>query len=101
MHEYSKLIGFRDWLKSIRNDPEYRQVQRRNGRVQFDANGNHIPGPFTVEARRMILDELLKVQAEYGEQLISPDEIELIRREWSLSLAQNLDRRRVQSLSEI
>ena len=100
MHEYSKLIGFRDWLKSIRNNPEYRQVQRRNGKVQFDANGNHIPGPFTVEARRMILDELLKVQAEYEEQLISPDEIELIRREWSLSLAQNLDRRRAQSPSE-
>lgn len=100
MHEYSKLIGFRDWLKSIRNDPEYRQVQRRNGKVQFDANGNHIPGPFTVEARRMILGRLLEVQAEYGEQLISPDEIELIRREWSLSLAQNLDRRRAQSLSE-
>jgi len=101
MHEYSKLIGFRDWLKSIRNNPEYRQVQRRNGRVQFDANGNHIPGPFTVEARRMILDELLKVQAEYGEQLISQDEIELIRWEWSLSLAQNLVHRRSQGVSEV
>jgi DNA sulfur modification protein DndC len=100
MHEYSKLIEFRDWLKSIRNDPEYRQVQRRNGKVQFDGNGNHIPGPFTVEARRMILDRLLETQADYGKQLISLDEIELIRREWSLSLAQNLDRRRAHSPPE-
>ena len=48
----------------------------------------------------MILDKLLEVQAGYGEQLISPDEIELIRREWSLSLAQNIDRRRTQSLQD-
>lgn len=96
-YEYSILIGFRDWLKSIRNNPEYRQVQRRNGKLQFDNNGNHIPGPFTVEARQMILDRLLHVQEEYGEQLISPEEIELIRREWSLSLAQNLGRRLVKT----
>jgi DNA sulfur modification protein DndC len=93
MHEYSKLIGFRDWLKSIRNDPEHRQVHRRNGKLQFDGNGNHIPGPFTVEARQMILQRLLETQTEYGEQLISPEEIELIRREWSASLAQNIERR--------
>ena len=101
MHEYSKLIGFRDWLKSIRHNPEYRQVERRNGKLQFDANGNHIPGPFTVEARQMILQRLLDTQTEYGEQLISPEEIELIRREWSSSLAQNIERRsRVDILNE-
>jgi hypothetical protein len=27
------LIDFRDWLKSIRNDPAMRQVARRNGQV--------------------------------------------------------------------
>ncbi|MFM8444353.1 MAG: DNA phosphorothioation system sulfurtransferase DndC [Methylococcus sp.] len=94
MHKYSKLIDFRDWLKMIRNNPEFRQVERRNGRVQFDSNGNHIPGPFTVEARRMILNKLLETQDEYGEELISPAEIELIRREWSASLTHNINRRR-------
>ncbi len=93
MHEYSKLIEFRDWLKSIRNNSEYRQVHRRNGKLQFDGNGNHIPGPFTVEARQMILQRLLDTQADYGVQLISLEEIELIRREWSASLAQNIERR--------
>ena len=92
MHEYSKLIEFRDWLKSIRNNSEYRQVHRRNGKLQFDGNGNHIPGPFTVEARQMILQRLLDTQADYGVQLISLEEIELIRREWSASLAQNIER---------
>jgi DNA sulfur modification protein DndC len=85
MHKYIKLIEFRDWLKSIRNNPEFRQVERRNGKVQFDSNGNHIPGPFTVEARRMILNQLLETQDEYGEELISPSEIELIRGEWSVN----------------
>lgn len=94
MHEYTVLIAFRDWLKTIRNDPAYRQVERRNGRVQFDGNGNHIPGPFTVEARQMILEKLLETQSTYGEQLILPEEIELIRREWTDSLTQNIDRRK-------
>lgn len=93
MHEYTVLIAFRDWLKTIRNDPAYRQVERRNGRVQFDGNGNHIPGPFTVEARQMILDKLLETQERYGEMLILPEEIELIRREWSSSLMHNIGRR--------
>lgn len=93
MHEYSVLIDFRDWLKSIRNDSRYRQVERRNGKVQFNISGGHIPGPFTVEARQMILDRLLDVQNKYGETLILPEEIELIRREWTDSLSQNISRR--------
>ena len=101
MHEYSKLIEFRDWLKSIRNNPEYRQVHRRNGKLQFDGNGNHIPGPFTVEARQMILQRLLDTQADYGEQLITPEEIELIRREWSASLAQNIERQSQAKIAQV
>lgn len=92
MSEYSDLIDFRDWLKSIRNDSRYRQVERRNGKVQFNGNGNHIPGPFTVEARQMILEKLLEVQNKYGATLILPEEIELIRREWTDSLSQNISR---------
>lgn len=98
MHEYGDLIAFRDWLKSIRNDPRYRQVERRNGKVQFDGSGNHIPGPFTVEARQMILNKLLEIQAVYGETLILQEEIELIRREWSASLTHNISRQKTNSL---
>lgn len=100
MHEYSVLINYRDWLKSIRNDPRYRQAERRNGKVQFNGSGGHIPGPFTVEARQMILEKLLEVQKEYGEMLIMPEEIELIRREWSESLNQNISRRK-QAITEL
>jgi DNA sulfur modification protein DndC len=34
--EYSGLIDFRDWLKSIRNDSAMRQIKRRNGQISFN-----------------------------------------------------------------
>lgn len=80
--QFQPLLEFRDWLVEIRNKPEYRQNERRNGQMQF-RDGKHIPGPFTIEARKMILNRLLEVQAEYGEPLISAEEIELIRSIWT------------------
>ncbi len=80
--QFQPLLEFRDWLVQIRNKPEYRQNERRNGQMQF-RDGKHIPGPFTIEARKMILNRLLEVQAEYGEPLISVEEIELIRSIWT------------------
>lgn len=86
-HEYKPLIEFRDWLKEIRNDPEYRSVERRNGLVTFDATGKHIPGPFTIQARQMILDKLLETQKIFGgSPLISTEEIDLIKSIWAQEL---------------
>jgi len=85
-HHFSVLIEFRQWLKDIRNDPRYRSVERRNGEISFNARGEqiqHIPGPFTIQARKMILDRLLQTQEEYGDQLISSEEIELIHATWA------------------
>jgi DNA sulfur modification protein DndC len=85
--QYGCLIAFRDWLKSKRNDPAMRQVTRRNGKVTFDLErGIHIPGPFTIQAREMILHKLLETQAEYGEELISEAEIQMIRKHWTEDL---------------
>lgn len=84
---YTCLIDFRDWLKSIRNDPSMRQVVRRNGRVSFNVEkGTHIPGPFTIQARKLILQKLLEVQEQYGEPLITEAEIQIIRRIWTEDL---------------
>jgi DNA sulfur modification protein DndC len=85
-HHYLPLVAFRDWLKSIRNEPAFRQAARRNGRISYDATGRHIPGPFTIQARRMILDRLLQTQAEFGAELISADEIQSIKRIWTEDL---------------
>ena len=85
-HHFSALIDFRLWLKSIRNDPRYRSVERRNGEITFNSRGEqikHVPGPFTIQARKMILDKLLVTQAEYGDPLISHDEIQRIHAIWA------------------
>ena len=86
-HQYKVLVDFRDWLRSIRNEPKYRQVERRNGRIQFDLTGKHIPGPFTMQARRLILDKLIEAEKEYGGRLISDEELDLIQSTWANELS--------------
>ncbi|WP_266064502.1 DNA phosphorothioation system sulfurtransferase DndC [Brucella intermedia] len=85
-HHFQPLIKFRDWLRAIRNEPKMRQAVRRNGKLTFDPNGKHIPGPFTIQARREILSGLLKVQAEFGAPLISEAELQQIQKIWSEEL---------------
>lgn len=79
------LVRFRDYLHAIRNDMEYRDYERRNGQLGT--------GPFTLEARKEILEELLKIQKEVGKQVISDDELSRIRRIWSEDLMQIAQRR--------
>jgi len=87
-HQYKPLVEFRDWLKDIRNKSEYRQAYRRNGRLTFDLSGKHIPGPFTIQTRKMILERLIKVQDEFGDCLISEEELDLIYQHWTTELQQ-------------
>jgi DNA sulfur modification protein DndC len=86
--EFIPLIQFRDWLKSIRNDPSRRQVLRRNGKLTFNIDGKHIPGPFTIKARMEILERLLDTQKVFGDTLITGDEQDLIHRIWAAELQQ-------------
>lgn len=81
--EFEPLLDFRDWLANVRNDYTRRQAHRRNGNLTFQANGSLVPGPFTIDARREILDKLLATQEEVGIELISSDEIERIKATWA------------------
>lgn len=88
-HEgYQPLLDFRDNLVAYRKNQSMRSAIRRNGRLTFDATGKHIPGPFTIQARKEILAELLRVQAEFGSPLISEEEINLIHKIWATELQQ-------------
>ena len=80
------LIQFRDWLKGIRNNPELRQATRRNGKLTFNSDGKHIPGPFTIQARQEILRRLQTVQEDFGDVLITDDEIKRIHEIWTNEL---------------
>lgn len=85
---YQPLLDFRDNLVAYRKNQSMRSAIRRNGRLTFDATGKHIPGPFTIQARKEILAELLRVQAEFGSPLISEEEMNLIHKIWATELQQ-------------
>jgi DNA sulfur modification protein DndC len=74
------LLNFRDWLKLIREDHSLRETKRRNGKVG--------PGPFTLSARRMILERLLSLQTQTGTELISEGEREEIARLWNMDITE-------------
>ena len=66
---------FRNRLKAISENPDYRSKVRRNGEPGL--------GPLTFEAREMLLNELLALQEETGQELISELEVRLIREQWA------------------
>lgn len=70
------MLEFRNWLLTIRSDPAYRHEFRRNG--------DKGPGPFTLEARKEILQKLLEVQGRVEVNLISTAEIDYIERQWDI-----------------
>ena len=84
--ELIPLAEFRTWLMSIRDIPEYREKKRRNGTVYEDKQGNLGFGPFTWEARQMILRKLLITQKKMNYELITIDELKAIDAIWDNEL---------------
>ena len=76
------LREFRDWLVSIRQNPEFRDNKRRNGKVYQKANGEYGFGPFKMSARQEILKRLLVLQRDTGFELITIDELKTIDTIW-------------------
>lgn len=89
--EFLPLLEFRDWLVEIRNNEKYRQYRRRNGQLTMK-DGRLIPGPFTIEARQMILERLLAMQEKFDEPLISQAEIDFIKKTWAEDLISDYER---------
>lgn len=82
-HEFGPLLNFRDWLVEIRNDPKRRLARRRGGRITITAGGTFVPGPFAMKTRAEILRRLLKLQQKVEMQLISEEEVALIKKIWA------------------
>ena len=80
--ELIPLAEFRKWLMSIRDIDEYREKRRRNGTVYETKNGDMGYGPFTWEARKVILMKLLETQERMGYELITIQELEAIDEIW-------------------
>lgn len=70
------LAVFRNNLKAWRERPELRSKKRRNEQLG--------PGPFTLAARQMILEELFETERQVpGRTLISDEGIQEIQRLWT------------------
>lgn len=80
--ELVPLRDFRNWLVGIRQDPEFRDNKRRNGKVYEKANGDKGFGPFRMSAREEILRRLLKLQRDTGFELITINELKKIDSVW-------------------
>lgn len=80
--ELEPLREFRDWLVSIRQNPEFRDNKRRNGKVYQKSNGQYGFGPFKLSARQEILRKLLVLQKETGFVLITNEELKMIDTLW-------------------
>ena len=80
--ELEPLREFRDWLVSIRQNPEFRDNKRRNGKVYQKSNGQYGFGPFKLSARQEILKKLLILQKETGFDLITDEELKMIDTIW-------------------
>ena len=80
--ELKPLRRFRNWLVELRATPEARDWRRRNGTVYFNAEGEFGRGPFTLESRKLILKELLKLEIETGFELITIEELKMIDKMW-------------------
>lgn len=96
--ELIPLAEFRTWLMDIRDKEEYREKKRRNGTVYEDKQGNMGFGPFTWEARQIILKKLIETQKKMGYELITIDELKAIDEIWDNEL--DLSRRTLVELYE-
>lgn len=70
------LNGFRDWLKTIREDMSLRSPLRRDEKSAG-------PGPFSPTTRIEILKRLLALEAEVGFELITDEDLGFIQHVWT------------------
>lgn len=78
----TSLRNFRNRLLEMRENSELRDTKRRNGSVYRKSDGSFGMGPFTLEARRMILEGLLELENEIGLELITEAELKVIDKMW-------------------
>ena len=76
------LRDFRNKLLEMREDSNMRDSKRRNGTVYKKADGTFGMGPFTLEARRIILEGLLELENKTGLGLITLQELKVIDKMW-------------------
>lgn len=76
--ELIELYNFRNWIYEFRDNPTFRCQKRRNGIEGL--------GPFTLEARKLILEKLKNAEKKSGLKLIDKEELNKIYELWDLDI---------------
>ena len=84
--ELIPLREFRNELLRMRENSQYRDSKRRNGSVYKKSDGSFGMGPFTLEARCLILEKLLDLENRTGMELITEAELKAIDKMWDEEL---------------
>jgi DNA sulfur modification protein DndC len=101
--ELRPLLGFRNTLVEVRENPEYRQNYRMNGKIYFvgnEENERRGLGPFSLEGRMKLMKSLLQTEVDFNKklthsepkrftvnqdtyyELITKEELKYIRERW-------------------
>ena len=83
---------FREWLIELREDNRNRLPVRRDGRTKLREDGTRVFGPFTLEIRELILRRLRTLEAQTGQPLIAPAELDIIDDVWRRDRIRELGR---------
>ncbi len=76
------LFDFREWLIQLREDDANRQRIRRDGNSKSRADGTRVMGPFTLDVRKRILQQLEALEKDTRRKLISKSELDVIEDIW-------------------
>ena len=80
--ELRPLRDFRQWLVSVRNDPQYKDTKRRSGEVAPEWQRAKGFGTFSLYGRETMLKKLLELEGETGFEIISEAELKFIDACW-------------------
>ena len=86
--ELEPLYDFREWLLQLREEDSNRFPFRRGGKAKFRADGRQVRGPFRMEIRREILQQLKLLEKKVGRQLLTYGEERQIEKIWWLDEAE-------------
>ena len=78
----TSLLAFRQMLMDIRNDPSMRWPERRNGSMGY--------GPLTIAARRILLEEVRRIERLEGISILDKAELAYIADQWNGDLVNEL-----------
>ena len=77
-----RLFNFREWLIELREDDANRQRVRRDGNIKSRVDGSRVLGPFTLQVRKKIFQQLKMLEEETKWPLLSQSECEVIDDIW-------------------